>query len=173
MTSILRGPHFFKMFVKMLLTKTSAVDETIRKWIIFVMKVHHETIYSKSSLVNDELCFIGIFATADRHVGAKDVAQQANLCATRASGFPTCFDHNFLKSTNFSASRLSWCTARRDLALGTKRKKLNANFDDEISRGPARGWRSRGLALTLVLLRTGCLSLSCWNAPQAFAYGCS
>ena len=34
----------------------------------------------------------------------------------------TCFDHNFLKSTNFSASRPSWNAEWRDLAVGAKRK---------------------------------------------------
>ena len=46
----------------------------------------------------------------------------------------TCFDHNFLKSTNFSASRPSWNAEWRDLALGAKSNFQNANFHAEISR---------------------------------------
>ena len=46
----------------------------------------------------------------------------------------TCFDHNFLKSTNFSASRPSWNAEWRDLALGAKSNFQSANFHAEISR---------------------------------------
>ena len=52
----------------------------------------------------------------------------------RTLNVSTCFDHNFLKSTNFSASRPSWNAEWRDLALGAKSNFQSANFHAEISR---------------------------------------
>ena len=68
----------------------------------------------------------------------------------------TSFDHNFLKSTNFSASRPSWNAEWRDLALGAKSNFQNANFHAEISRnfdfqgeeaGPLCSWPPSFLCL--------------------------
>ena len=47
---------------------------------------------------------------------------------------PTCFDRNSSKSTNFSASRLSCVAARGDLAVGSKSKLEQTDFEDDISR---------------------------------------
>ena len=60
--------------------------------------------------------------------------QESGPSKVRKSGLPTeirkatCFDHNFLKSTNFSVSRLSNSTAQRDLAVGAK-EKVRKDFD--------------------------------------------
>ena len=60
----------------------------------------------------------------------------------------TCFDHNFVKSTNFSASRPSWNAELRDLALGAKSNFQIANFHAEISRNFSKcvvptGWLTK------------------------------
>ena len=47
---------------------------------------------------------------------------------------PTCFDHNFLKSTNSTSIQVSPDSSRRDLNRGAKRFLLPVNFVGDLSR---------------------------------------
>ena len=81
----------------------------------------------KKSKENDSIFSRNVIFSKNR---AADVARfpvqpEARGTAARRSREHslTCFDHNSSKSTNFSASRLSYVAARGDLAVGALFKK--------------------------------------------------
>ena len=54
--------------------------------------------------------------------------------STAKKKLPTCFDHNFLKSTNSTSIQVSPDSSRRDLNRGAKRFLFSVNFVVDLSR---------------------------------------